>query len=62
MWFGLFNKLIKLFYFYDHLSSHNLKLKPLFLIFGSTLKNESINFLFLFRKGIDLLNSEGTCW
>jgi len=50
IWFGLFKKLIKLFYFYDHLSRHNLKLKPLFLIFGSTLNNESINLLFFISK------------
>jgi NADH-quinone oxidoreductase subunit G len=49
-WHILFKKLMKLFYFYDHLSKHSLKLKPLTLIFGETLNNESINLLIFLSK------------
>ena len=50
IWVGLFKKLIKLFYFYDHLSKHNFEIKPLNLIFGDTLSNESMNLLLFFSK------------
>jgi NADH-quinone oxidoreductase subunit G len=50
IWLELFNKLVKLLYFYDHLSKHNLKIKPLILIFGETLNNESLNLLTFFSK------------
>lgn len=50
IWLELFNKLVKLFYFYDHLSKHNLKIKPLIFIFGETLNNESLNLLMFFSK------------
>jgi NADH dehydrogenase/NADH:ubiquinone oxidoreductase subunit G len=50
IWLELFNKLVKLFYFYDHLSKHNLKIEPLIIIFGETLNNESLNLLTFFSK------------
>ena len=50
IWSKLFKELIQLFYLYDHLSKHDLKLKSLILIFGDSLNNESINLTCLLAK------------
>jgi NADH-quinone oxidoreductase chain G len=49
-WLESFDKLIKLIYFYDHLCKHNLTMKPIIIVFGQTISNESINLLTFISK------------
>jgi hypothetical protein len=50
VWTKLFRKLVQLFYLYDHLFKHDLKIKSLILIFGDSSNNESINLTCLLAK------------